>query len=277
MNHSFNVEVAKEYGVNQAIFLENLLFWVQRNKANNKHFHDDHYWTYNTQKAFTELFPYWTRQNIRTMIDKLLKDNVIISGNYNDLKYDQTKWYTLTKDFIEKYYPESAIYPIGENQPMEGLKLTNGIVRTNQPIPDINSDINSDINQSVSHEVEQEEKEDRPTDEISFRKKEIEVKDQINFKELTKVYPVEDLQEVIYNIVDMFYSGFVTVNKDKKPQSIIRGILSKLEFDHVDYVLRQYDSVRTSIKRKDSYLKTMIYNSVLEMNASYRNQIRSEE
>ncbi len=38
MNHSFNVEVATKYGMLEAVLLENINFWVAKNKANEKTF-----------------------------------------------------------------------------------------------------------------------------------------------------------------------------------------------------------------------------------------------
>ena len=35
MQHSFNVELAKEYGILEAILLNHLWFWIKKNKANN--------------------------------------------------------------------------------------------------------------------------------------------------------------------------------------------------------------------------------------------------
>ena len=36
MNHSFNVEVAVEYGMAEAVILEYMYFWCQKNEANRK-------------------------------------------------------------------------------------------------------------------------------------------------------------------------------------------------------------------------------------------------
>ena len=44
MTHVFDVEVAEKYGVNSAILLNALVFWVKKNKANKKHFHDGLTW-----------------------------------------------------------------------------------------------------------------------------------------------------------------------------------------------------------------------------------------
>jgi hypothetical protein len=95
MNHSFDVDNAIAYGVCEAIFIENLKFWILKNAANKKHYHDGYYWTYNSLSAFVELFPYWSVSQIRRIIDKLEKEGVILSGNFNLNTYDRTQWHTL--------------------------------------------------------------------------------------------------------------------------------------------------------------------------------------
>ena len=54
MDYSFDIEVAQQYGVNEAIMIKNLQFWIMKNKANGKHFHDGHTWTYNSVAAFMQ-------------------------------------------------------------------------------------------------------------------------------------------------------------------------------------------------------------------------------
>ncbi|MGL5099898.1 MAG: hypothetical protein ACRC6B_07715, partial [Fusobacteriaceae bacterium] len=58
MNHSFNVDLAAKYGIEEAIILENLAFWIKKNEKNGKNFVEGEYWTYNSASAFQELFPY---------------------------------------------------------------------------------------------------------------------------------------------------------------------------------------------------------------------------
>ena len=96
MLHQFCPVVAKEFGVNTAIFLQNLAFWTETNLANNKNIHDGYCWTYNTLDAFTNLFPYFTKKMIRVVIDNAIKDGLVIKGNYNQIQYDRTTWYALT-------------------------------------------------------------------------------------------------------------------------------------------------------------------------------------
>ena len=95
MEHSFDVTDARKYGVECAILLKNLKYWLDKNKANNKHFYEGKYWTYNSIKAFSELFPYWTKDQIRRYLEKLENMNVISSGSFNKAGYDKTKWYAV--------------------------------------------------------------------------------------------------------------------------------------------------------------------------------------
>lgn len=36
MTHNFDVEIAKKYGVYEAILINNLAFWISKNKASDK-------------------------------------------------------------------------------------------------------------------------------------------------------------------------------------------------------------------------------------------------
>ena len=125
MEHHFNVEIAKEYGINQAIILNNLYYWISKNRANNKHFYDGNYWTYNSKKAFSELFPYLTERQIDYSLKKLIDDGLVIKGNYNKIAYDRTLWYAITKKG----------YSILQNCKMEDTNMLNGIYENVEPIP----------------------------------------------------------------------------------------------------------------------------------------------
>ena len=140
MIHFFDTDIAKKYGVNAAVILQNLAYWCAHNEANGTNYHDGRYWTYNSQKAFEVLFPYLTAKQIRTAIDKLIENGLIITGNYNQYAYDRTLWYALTEK-------GKSICPVGQ---MEMPVRANGIALQGEPIPDRNTDINTDIKTSVA-------------------------------------------------------------------------------------------------------------------------------
>lgn len=130
MNHSFNVDIAKKYGVELAIILENMQWWISKNKANKKHFYEGRYWTYNSVKAFSELFPYWSVHQIGRYLRRLENEELIISGNFNKAGYDHTKWYSVNDNLIL------------QNCNIECTEMHNPFSENAQPIPDINTDIN---------------------------------------------------------------------------------------------------------------------------------------
>lgn len=138
MNHSFNIKLATKYGVEEAIIIENLAFWINKNAANNKNNIDGYYWTYNSSKAFKELFPYISEKKIQRILKKLEELKIVKSGNFNKSSYDRTKWYTITDKSIRQIYT------------IHLPKLSNGLDTSVQPIPDINTDIKKDINTNTS-------------------------------------------------------------------------------------------------------------------------------
>lgn len=98
MQHSFDIRLAKALGVNEAIIINNFHFWIEKNRANGKHFYNGHTWTYNSAKAMSELFPYFNERQIKYVLKKLSESNILLKGNYNQSPWDKTCWYALNYD-----------------------------------------------------------------------------------------------------------------------------------------------------------------------------------
>ena len=103
MNHSFNVDVAKEVGVNAAILLENIYFWVRKNEVSGEHIHDGKAWTHTTRKVWAELFPYMTENQIQTATRKLKDSGLVEVDHHSENPFDRGNWYTVTDKTIEFY------------------------------------------------------------------------------------------------------------------------------------------------------------------------------
>lgn len=139
MNYSFDVEVATEIGVDGAIMMQNLVFWLNKNIANNTNYIDGKYWTFNSIKAFGLLFPFWSEKQIRRILTNLIDNGYIETGVFNKSRYDRTKWYTLTEKGLSLM--SSSILPNGQ---INFSKRANQNSQMGEPIPDINTDINTD-------------------------------------------------------------------------------------------------------------------------------------
>lgn len=132
---TFDVEVATKYGTNVSILLGNINYWIQKNKENGKHFHDGRYWTYNSVAAFHSLMPFMSENVINTALAKAEAEGLLVTGNYNKLPFDRTKWYALTEKGERLFQaPQNAAtdYPSGsesisQKSEMDIAKIQNDI------------------------------------------------------------------------------------------------------------------------------------------------------
>ena len=129
MEHHFNVEIAKEYGILEAILIQNIYYWTLKNKANDKHYHNGYYWSYNSIKAFGELFPYVSQRQIQYSLKKLKDLGIIMTDNFNTSPYDKTLWYSISNKGLS----------IIQNCQIEMQDLSNRSDEIVEPIPNINT------------------------------------------------------------------------------------------------------------------------------------------
>lgn len=92
-------------GVDQTMMLCQIDFWIQ-NHQDDEHCKDGRYWIYESYDNWKEQFPYWGKTKIREIIRKLKEKNLIITGNYNKMSGDNTKWYTVNYDLLDKIMSE---------------------------------------------------------------------------------------------------------------------------------------------------------------------------
>lgn len=140
MYHSFDVEIAKEYGIAAAIILNHLDFWIEKNIANDSNYFDGEYWTYNSIKAMKTLYPYMSEKKIRSALNKLKDEDLIKTGNYNKSAYDRTLWYALTEKGKSILQNGKMEIPKKENGNTEKVKCIYTDIRTDNNNTDIITD-----------------------------------------------------------------------------------------------------------------------------------------
>lgn len=100
--------------LDEAIVLNQLNYWVERNKDANRNFRDGHYWVYNSYEAWRKQdFPVWSATKIKRIFTSLEGKGIVLSANYNKLAIDKTKWYTIDYDKLKKFIKE---YSKGQNE-----------------------------------------------------------------------------------------------------------------------------------------------------------------
>lgn len=106
-DHHFNPNLAKEYGVDVAIFLHNIFHWVEYNEANKINYHEGRYWTFNSISAFCKVHPYWSKRQIERITATCKKEGLLLSGCFNQDQRDRTMWYTLS-DSAMRFFSDAG-------------------------------------------------------------------------------------------------------------------------------------------------------------------------
>ena len=123
--------VAMKYGVDEAIFLDSIMFWYRHNRANGLNFHDDRWWTYNSMAAYVELFPWWSGRQLQRIIKSCKEQGALLTANFNTDGRDRTVWYSPSDELLE-LYGETCNSPNGE---MHFTNPLNAIHQTVEPLP----------------------------------------------------------------------------------------------------------------------------------------------
>jgi hypothetical protein len=151
-SHTFNVKLAADLGLNQAIILQHFWFWYGNNKSEADRYKvKDHLypWSYNTIASMESIFPYLKRRAIEGAIQKLHDDGYIITGNFNKYKFDKTKWYSITDKTFHLFNLSDVrfVHPILQNVPPE-VQNVQPTVRNVPTIPDSNPYSNTNNNET---------------------------------------------------------------------------------------------------------------------------------
>lgn len=95
--------VAAVYGLEEAIFLDAILFWYRTNRANNVNFRDGRWWTYNSIKALETVFPWWSAKQVRRIAASCREQGALIVGEFNQDRRDRSLWYTPGDSLLALY------------------------------------------------------------------------------------------------------------------------------------------------------------------------------
>ena len=140
MKHYFNVEVAKDLGINAAVVFENLAFWIKRNAEAGRNLKDGAFWMYATQKDIAAQFDHLSPKQTRTAIERLVSAGYVETGRHNRHGYDRISWYRLTEK------GESVCLPGRKAKPARAVSFA----RKGEPIPDIKPDIKPDLETRIA-------------------------------------------------------------------------------------------------------------------------------
>ena len=81
--------------LDEAAVLQQIHYWVSRSDK----VHDGKKWTYNTMEDWLKQFPWiGSTRTLKRYFDDLEAKKILKVGNFNKVKFDRTKWYTIDYD-----------------------------------------------------------------------------------------------------------------------------------------------------------------------------------
>ncbi|MGQ4867886.1 hypothetical protein [Aeromonas caviae] len=169
----FEVCDAIAHGVEEAVFLSNIRFWLRKNIEAQSNIHDGRVWTFNSSRAFAEIFPFWNERKIARITAALEASGILLSANYNRKQYDRTKWFSINEpEFVTsandddsgngsvgesescggeemKIGPQPAPEAICQKREMHLSKTVNAFTESVRPIPDVISSVITDVTEEL--------------------------------------------------------------------------------------------------------------------------------
>jgi len=167
-----NPKLAEEIGLNEALFLQQLDYWIniKKNAASAGEdvsgYADNHFWVFKTLRpvsaqnaqhmrennrtvigSWQDEFPWWSLSTIRRIIDNLVGRGLVLKGNFNRLKMDKTLWLTIdyakleSMSIFQNEQTHNSVYV--QNEYIDVLNLNTAIPETTKPENNDDDDSNN--------------------------------------------------------------------------------------------------------------------------------------
>ena len=112
-----NPVAAEVLGVNEAIIVQQIHYWLNINEKAKINFHEGRYWTYNTYENWQKTnFRFFSLRTLKRIFKKLFDEKILIKDNFNKKKYDRTLWVTINYEKLDKLLNEYEIKNKEENK-----------------------------------------------------------------------------------------------------------------------------------------------------------------
>lgn len=87
---------AKVLGLNEAIVIQQIHYWLEINRKAKVNFYDERTWTYNTYEDWQKNnFDFWSLSTLKRIFKNLFDKGILIKSNYNLHKYDRKLWVSI--------------------------------------------------------------------------------------------------------------------------------------------------------------------------------------
>lgn len=296
-----NKALARELGLNEALVLQQINYWIEINKKSGNNYHDGKYWTYNSIRAWQEKdFDYLSVDTVKRTFSKLEKAGYLLVGNYNKDPRDKTKWYTINDNKLEELYLElnqrkqekereileqvskSAIpNALGQNQPVHYGDL-------HEPLPEITTNNSSKITSYIStgnsshlpiYEKDifylRDGMEDGCKKIKSYKSCLEELRESTGYNEHMKLgnkivaKTFDEIIKVLADVMVLNAEDTVTINQTKLPAYVVQERFRELDSLHMEYLVNALSENESKIRNVRAFILTAAYNAPSNMDAYY--------
>ena len=122
---TFSPTLANLLGLNKAIVLQQLHYWLEKNLKSNVNIRDGRVWCYDSYEEWRDRsFPFWSTDTIKRTFLSLEKEGIVISRQYGRYGRSRVKWYTINFDILERICQKGQMHlpkkanPSGQIAPM---------------------------------------------------------------------------------------------------------------------------------------------------------------
>ncbi len=111
----------------------------------------------------------------------------------------------------------------------------------------------------------------------SFTAKLEDVKQRVEFDYIRREdrRQAEEICMIIAEVESLPSHYDIQIAKDKLPMIMVKEIFSRISHEHIEFVIERFKKQRVVMRNKKSYLRTMLYNSVFELESHYINEVRA--
>lgn len=141
--------LAKLIGLNEAIFLQQLHYWLGASKF----IRNDKKWIYNTYAEWIDQLKYISISTLKRTIKSLKDQGLLCVEQFDNKRSNQVNYYTINYDILDGIeHKEIQVVdsideinltqcigsnwtnPLGQNEPMDGVKMNQSSLGQNEPI-----------------------------------------------------------------------------------------------------------------------------------------------
>jgi hypothetical protein len=95
--HLLNPSLARRYGIHAALVAKYIWDEIWANERAGRCSFAGKTWMRSSQMMFTAIMPYLTKNMVRRALERLMKQGVIVRGEFGESSFDRTSWYAFTQ------------------------------------------------------------------------------------------------------------------------------------------------------------------------------------